>query len=488
MKRRENVELPIIIQGGMGIGVSSVQMAREVANMGQLGVVSGTAIDSVFARRLQDGDLDGDIRWALAKFPDQECVAEILNRYYVVGGRDRDSSYLDLPKLSLSPTPFATKMLVAACFVEVTLAKRETEGLIGINFLEKIQLATPASIYGAILANVDYILMGAGIPADIPQLIRDLLVGNHIEFKIKVEGADKAHILHFEPNSIKGVDFPTLYRPKFLAIVSSHILANYLARDENTRPDGFVIEGPTAGGHNAPPRSKNSLGEDGQVTFTEKDLADIEKVKAVGLPFWLAGGYGTPEKVREAIEMGAVGVQVGSLFALSQESGITNDLREKVLQGLMIGTLEIRTEPKTSATGFPFKVVEINGTATDPDVYEARTRKCDLGYLRSPFLRPDGGIGYRCSGEPITTFEFKGGGVGEAEKVKCLCNALMANIGLGQVRWGTYHEPALLTLGSDLSGAVELSAMHSGCWTSANVVEFLTSALKISADAKTVIR
>ena len=477
MIRRENDDLPIIIQGGMGIGVSSVAMAKAVANLGQLGVVSGTAIDSVIARRLQEGDEDGDIRWALSKFPDQECVAEVLNRFFVEGGKKENASYIDVPKLSLSPTPFATKMLVIASYVEVALAKRGTEGVIGINFLEKVQLATPASVYGAILAGVDYILMGAGIPADIPQLINDLIDGKDVQFKIKVEGADRPHFLGFDPAIIKNVDASKLHRPKFLAIVSSHILANYLARDVVTRPDGFVIEGPTAGGHNAPPRSKDSIGSDGQVTFTEKDLADFEKVKAVGLPFWLAGGYGTPAKVKEALEIGATGVQVGSLFALARESGIVDDLRDEVLSELNKGELEVRTEPKTSSTGFPFKVVEINGTASDSDVYEARHRQCDLGYLRSPFQRPDGGIGYRCSGEPIKTFEFKGGAVGEAENVKCLCNALMANIGLGQTRWGTYHEPPLLTLGSDLAGAKELSALHSGCWTSAEVVDYLMSAL-----------
>ena len=439
--RRDEMQLPIIIQGGMGIGVSSAPMANAVANCGQLGVVSGTAIDSVIARRLQDGDASGEVRWALAKFPDQDAVSEILERY----------------------------------FVEVTLAKRNCLGTIGINFLEKIQLATPASVFGAILADVDYILMGAGIPADIPQLITDLLAGSKVQFKIKVEGSESPHHLSFDPSIIKGVDFSSLRRPHFLAIVSSHILANYLARDEATRPDGFVIEGPTAGGHNAPPRAKEHLSADGQVAFSEKDLADIEKVKAVGLPFWLAGGYGTPQKVKEALELGATGVQVGSLFALAKESGLTDDLREEVLRQIDHGHLEVRTEPKTSATGFPFKVVEIKGTATDPEVYAARDRKCDLGYLRSPFLRPDGGIGYRCSGEPIKTFEFKGGGVGEADNVKCLCNALMTNIGLGQVRWGTYHEPALLTLGSDLAGAAELNELHSGCWSSANVVEYLTS-------------
>lgn len=477
MDRIAKPELPIIIQGGMGIGVSSVQMARVVANMGQLGVVSGTAIDSAFARRLQDGDLDSQLRIALAKFPDQECVKEILERYFIEGGKKENVSYIDLPKLTINPTPFASKMLVVASFVEVTEAKTGAIGPIGINFLEKIQLATPASVYGAILANVDYILMGAGIPADIPQLIRNLMTGNPVQFKIKVEGSDEPHLLSFDPSIIKGVDLTQLHRPKFLAIVSSHILANYLARDEATRPDGFVVEGPTAGGHNAPPRSKDSIGADGQVTFTEKDSADLEKMKTIGLPFWLAGGYGTPHKVKEALESGAAGVQVGSLFALSRESGITEELRDEVLTSLAQGDLEIRTEPKTSSTGFPFKVVEINGTASDPSVYEVRNRQCDLGYLRVPYLRPNKTIGYRCSGEPIKTFEFKGGTEEEAQNVKCLCNALMANIGLGQVRWGTYHEPALLTLGSDLSGAEDLSAIYSGCWTTANVVDYLLSAL-----------
>lgn len=86
-------------------------MARAVAKMGQLGVLSGTAIDSVFARRLQDGDVDGDIRAALKTFPDQACALEILKRYFVEGGRGDTASYFNVPKLSLSPTPLATNLL-----------------------------------------------------------------------------------------------------------------------------------------------------------------------------------------------------------------------------------------------------------------------------------------------------------------------------------------------------------------------------------------
>jgi len=43
--------LPVIIQGGMGVGVSSWWLAQAVARTGQLGVVSGTALDAVLARR-----------------------------------------------------------------------------------------------------------------------------------------------------------------------------------------------------------------------------------------------------------------------------------------------------------------------------------------------------------------------------------------------------------------------------------------------------
>lgn len=70
--------LPRIIQGGMGVGVSSWQLARAVAEAGQLGVVSGTALDVVVARRLQDGDPGGHVQRALAQFPDGRCRRDQL--------------------------------------------------------------------------------------------------------------------------------------------------------------------------------------------------------------------------------------------------------------------------------------------------------------------------------------------------------------------------------------------------------------------------
>jgi hypothetical protein len=56
--------------------------------LGQLGVVSGTGLDQVLARRLQDGDLGGEVRRALAHFPFPQMAHRILDMFFVPGGRD----------------------------------------------------------------------------------------------------------------------------------------------------------------------------------------------------------------------------------------------------------------------------------------------------------------------------------------------------------------------------------------------------------------
>ena len=464
---------PCIIQGGMGIAISSWKLAREVAMAGELGVVSGTSIDAVITRRLQDGDLDGSVRRALSHFPDQVIADEVLKRFYVDGGIEPSATYLPVPKLSLHPSDFAAQLLVVSNFVEVWLAKENHDGLIGINFLEKIQLATPASIYGALLADVDYILMGAGIPSEIPRMIRDLVENQKTDMPISVENATQKYRLRFDPKLISRSQPHQLKKPIFLAIVSSHILAAYLNKDDATRPDGFVIEGTSAGGHNAPPRGKTPIGEDGQSLFSEKDDADIEKVRSIGLPFWLAGGYSTPEKVLEAIEAGAQGAQVGSLFALSQESGLLDSLRTEILEKIKNDSLNVITDPLGSPTSFPFKYIELNQTISDHELFEERRRLCDLGYLRTVVEKADHRIAYRCAGEPEKTFLFKEGEPGGTHEKKCLCNALMANIGMPQHRIDGYEELPLITLGSDQKGEKELLAQYPEGWSAREALGYL---------------
>ena len=89
--------LPTIIQGGMGAGVSDWRLARAVSRTGQLGVVSGVALDTIFARRLQDGDPGGRMRHALDHCPFPRLAERIWNWLYIPGGKSASAPYKSLP-------------------------------------------------------------------------------------------------------------------------------------------------------------------------------------------------------------------------------------------------------------------------------------------------------------------------------------------------------------------------------------------------------
>jgi NAD(P)H-dependent flavin oxidoreductase YrpB (nitropropane dioxygenase family) len=468
-------ELPTLIQGGMGVAVSSWPLARAVAATGQLGVVSGTALDVVLARRLQDGDPAGHARTALAAFPAPDVAARVLRRYYRAGGRERGMPYAPVPRLGLCQGQHAQELAVAANFAEVWLAKQGHHGPVGVNFLEKVQMATPAAAYGAMLAGVDVVLVGAGIPRELPRLLAALARHEPVSLPVDVIGGsdDQRHAVCLDPVAVLGKALPPMRRPALLAIVSAHVLAEYLARDPAIRPDGFVIEGPLAGGHNAPPRGRVTLDDSGQPRYGPRDNADLARLAAIGLPFWLAGAHGTPARLREARAAGAAGVQVGTLFALSHESGLHPDLRSRLLDHARDETLHVRTDPAASPTGFPFKVAQLPGTLADPQRYNTRPRLCDLGYLRVPYLRPGGAVGYRCPAEPVHMYVRKGGDPADTAGRSCLCNALLANVGLGQTRASGYAEDALVTLGSDLDGVRAMLQHHALGWSAAQAVTWL---------------
>jgi len=278
---------PVIIQGGMGVAVSSWQLAKGVSLTGQLGVVSGTALDTMLARRLQLGDPGGHLRRALAEFPFPHMAQRIMDRYFVAGGKSPDTPFSPRRMPSENPTSEQDELVVVANFVEVYLAKEDHDGLVGINYLEKIQLPTIPSLFGAMLAGVDYVLMGAGIPQAIPGSLDRLIQGEVVELPLKVFGANSedSFTARFDPTEFTGGNLPWLERPKFLAIVGSSTLATMLTRKANGRVDGFVVEGPTAGGHNAPPRGKMKLDQRGEPIYGERDVARLQAFRSLGLPF-----------------------------------------------------------------------------------------------------------------------------------------------------------------------------------------------------------
>ncbi len=466
--------LPTVIQGGMGVGVSGWRLARAVGETGQMGVVSGTAIDVVHARVLEDGDPGGHLRRAYAHFPVAQVVERVLARWFSQDGRVPGQKYRNMPLADVDSPQDLRDLTVLSNFAEVWLAKDGHDGPIGVNFLEKVQIPTPDAIYGTMLAGVDYILMGAGIPAGIPRLIRDLAGGQQVSYAVSVAGAEPGDhfAVRFDPAELFGGPAPHLARPQFLAIISSNTLASFLLKDPETSPDGFVVEGPTAGGHNAPPRGKLELNDKGEPMYGPRDSVDLAKLGATGVPFWLAGGYNSPERRRLALESGAAGVQVGTPFALCDESGIRSDLKEDVIRQALDGHVEVRTDPLASPSGYPFKVMSVPGTMSDADVYEQRTRVCDLGMLRSAYKKDDGTVGWRCAAEPVKVYVSKGGSIEDTVGRKCLCNGLLSTIGLGQER-PSGAEPPIVTIGDDVIPVVRALAADQKRWSAAEVVTWL---------------
>jgi nitronate monooxygenase len=446
-------KLPVIIQGGMGAGVSSWRLARAVSRLGQLGVVSGTAIDQILARRLQEGDPGGHIRRGLDRFPFPKMAGRIWEAYYIRGGKMENQPYKSLPKHSLNNPCELVELCIVANFVEVSLAREGHDHPVGINFLEKIQIPHLPSLYGAMLAGVGYVLMGAGIPLKIPGVLDRLANHEPVSYELRVTGAQGSDetTITFVPQDFAECDLPHLLRPKFLPIVASNTLAVTLLRKANGRIDGFVVEGPTAGGHNAPPRGKPQGSGAGEPIYGERDKVDLQKMRELGLPFWLAGGYGSAEKLREALAVGATGVQVGTAFAFCAESDLRDDYKQALLRRALSGEAKVFTDSSASPTGYPFKVAQLEGTISEREVYLARPRICDLGYLREAFRTAAGTIDYRCAAQPVSIYLSKGGNLEDTVGRICLCNALVANVGHPQVRAGKYVETGLVTSGDDLS-------------------------------------
>jgi nitronate monooxygenase len=440
-----------IIQGGMGIRVSSWNLARAVAMKSQLGVVSGTAIDAMVARVLQLGDKEGHIRHALSHFPFSDMAQRVKERFFEPEGRKDGRPFKSVGMPGIAMKRAKVELLIVANFVEIFLAKEGHSGLVGVNYLEKIQSPTLPSLFGAMLAGVNVVLMGAGIPTAIPGILDGLARYEPVNMRMAVENAadDAVYLSEFDPNEYVEGPRPELLRPAFLGIVSTDIIAKSMEKKATGLVNGYVIENYTAGGHNAPPRRDRTQAVDAAPYYGQKDDPDLNKIRALGKPFWLAGQYAYPEKFQEALAAGACGVQVGTPFAYSDESDIERKIKDDVIRQSLAGTLEVETSFTASPTGYPFKLVRLKDGDFTLEKFNQRKRVCDLGYLRTAYVDDKNQVAWRCPAEPIEDYVRKGGTEADAEGRLCLCNGLSSTVGLGQARTEG-AEPPLLTSGDDL--------------------------------------
>ena len=469
------VDYPKIIQGGMGVAISNWRLARTVSLLGQLGVVSGVALEIVMIRRLQDGDEGGHVRRALQAFPFPDMARRALEKYYISGGKADDTPYATTPLHKMVGAKRLHELCILGNFVEVYLAREGHDNPVGINYLEKIQLPHLPSIYGAMLAGVGYVIMGAGIPTMIPGVLDSLSCHEPVSYGINVSGSrpDDDTLTRFDPQDFMEGDHAPLARPRFLPIIASNVLAVTMLRRSNGKVDGFVIEGPTAGGHNAPPRGALQVNDQDEPIYGEKDVVNLEKIRKLEVPFWVAGGSASPEKLNEILEAGGAGIQVGTAFALCDESGLAEEYRRGLLREAVAGTARVFTDRRASPTGFPFKVAQLDGSLSDEKIYLSRTRVCDLGYLREVYRKEDGKPGYRCASEPFATFAAKGGVESDTAGRKCICNALMANAGHPQIQKDGSLEGSLLTAGDDLALIARFIPAGQTSYTAKDVIDNL---------------
>ncbi len=470
-------KLPEIIQGGMGVGVSWWVLARAVSLLGYLGTVSLVALPHVAARRLQEGD--PDMLRALAAFPVQEEAEKIHAKYW---RKERAA----IPMFSLRPSSQLVWLAIFSGFAEVWLAKEGHDGVVAGNLLEKVQLPTMFTMLGAMWAGVDAFIIGAGLPTQIPDILDALCEGHLAKYRISVlEGTGSSYEMVLDMETILSrISSPsrevvrniTIVRPAFFPIVSLDVTANILWKKMGGRCDGFIVEHPVvAGGHNPAPRGwKGDVNNEGEPVYTERDVANLTsmpKNSESDIPFWLAGAYAG--KLEEAKALGAVGIQCGSIFALSQESGIIPPLKRELIRQAYRGELQVHSDPRASPTGFPFQVVSMPKTVSDPAVYEQRPRICNLGYLRMPYVTSDGSISYRCASEPVEDYVHKGGRIEDTVGRKCLCNNLLAQVGLGMTPNGI-PEPPIITLGKDTGFIRSLITSEDGTYTAADAISYLT--------------
>lgn len=455
--------LPPILQGGMGIAVSDWYLARAASTHGALGVVSGTALDTVLIRRLQDGDAGGHMRRALSNLPLPGLGQRILDAWFQPDGRDPEQPYRLKPLPGHDMRPAEIELIIAANFVEVFLAKEGHRQPVGLNLLEKISAPNLPSLYGAMLAGVDVVIMGGGIPISIPGVLDALAAGEPAELAIPVAGVASADLprLRLDPSDHPPLSAKALKRPLFLAVVGSDTLAKTLVRKASGRVDGFVVEHHCAGGHNAPPRQAGAYGP--------RDSCDLAKMRSLERPFWIAGGAASPAALRSAREAGAQGIQVGTAFACTRESGIDKRLKIESLRRAREGRLESTTDFKASPTGYPFKRVRL-----DPEDAIPPRSACDLGYLRHCYRDAAGALKYRCPAGPRAGFLAKGGDPDETDGKRCLCNGLLATIGLGQVRDGR-QEPPILTWGEAMDFLRELPGDANGLFGVRDLLTYLRS-------------
>lgn len=205
-----------------------------------------------------------------------------------------------------------------------------TDGLLGVNIMCALTNYSDM-VRTSIREGVDLIISGAGLPMDLPGYLR--------EMREEMKGEVKT---------------------KLVPIVSSGRAASLLCKKWLKKfdylPDGFVVEGPKAGGHlgfKAEQLDQPEYQLEKIVTDVIEAVTPFREQHKKDIPVIAAGGVYTGEDIAKFLELGASGVQMGTRFVATHEC----DADEEFKRAYVTATKEDVTIIK-SPVGLPGRAIK----------------------------------------------------------------------------------------------------------------------------------
>ena len=316
-------ELVPIMQGGMGVNISTAEMALSVAREGGVGHVSD------------------------AMLPD------LVDRLFGTGFTKMKAGLCRAADAALGKAAFHFPLddvrAAAKQYIESVMQKKTgdaKEGLIFVNVMEKLTMndslaSLRARLLGALDGGVDGISLSAGLHTSSFSLMSE-----HPRFRDAMLG---------------------------IVVSSRRALNLFLRRSSKTgrMPDYIVVEGPLAGGH-------LGFGMTDWVNFKLADIVRDVKVylaeNSLSIPVIAGGGVFTgTDGVRLIEEAGAAGVQVATRFTVTQESGLPDAVKQRYLDAEE-GEIEVNG---VSPTGYPMRMLK-----SSPAINASLKPQCEAyGYM-----------------------------------------------------------------------------------------------------------
>jgi len=312
-------------------------------------------------RGLQNGDPDGALRRALGRFPFPAMARAMIERHFIPGGS---------PPGEVSPAADALAplsrdheaYLVASSFAYVSLAKEGHDNPVGINLLEKAQMFTLPVLYGAMLAGVGFVLMGAGVPRSIPGALDRMARGEaaalalHVEDEVPGQEATTG----FDPASFCGVRRPcwsargswrSSPRHRWRRCSCGSRTAAWMASSSRDTPRAGTT----------PRRGGSRAGGGDEPVYGDRDIPDLAAMRPSGS----RSGWRAPmERGRPPSRPAGRGAGDPGGNRLCVLRGVGDPSRPQAAgpRGEPSRQARVRTDSHASPTGFPFKIVSLEGT------------------------------------------------------------------------------------------------------------------------------